>query len=193
MQNLLIIPGLGDDVRYTKFLTGNWEKKYNIKSHVVAFGWWGDSNKFNERFEKMKKYLDDFIEKNENVSILGISAGGSAAINLFSQKKDKLRYAVIVCGRLHDSNLRSMWYLRKKDLGVFEESIKLCEKNIDQLSEGDKKRILTIRPLYDEIVPVRTMTIKGAENKRINSVQHMVSISLALTLYSGIIAKFLKS
>ena len=140
----------------------------------------------------MEEYVDDFIKENNNVSILGISAGGSAVINLFFKRKDKIKHTVVVCGRLRDSNVRKMWYLRAEDLGVFEESIKLCEKNINQLSEEDKKRILTIRPFYDDIVPVKTMTIDGAVNKRINSIQHMVSIFLAMTLYSKLIAKFIK-
>lgn len=192
MQNLLIIPGLGDDVRYTKFLTRDWEEKYSIKPHIVAFGWSGESSEFPDRFKKMEKYVDDYIKENNNVSVLGISAGGSAVINLFSRRKDKLKHAVVVCGRLHDSNVRKMWNHRAEDLGVFEESIKLCEKNLESLSDKDKERILTIRPFYDDIVPVRTMTIDGARNIRINSVQHMISIYLAMTLYSKTIANFLK-
>lgn len=193
MENLLIIPGFADDVKYTKFQTRNWEKKYNIKPHVVAFVWNGDSDKFPGRLKKMEEYVDDFIKENNNVSVLGISAGGSAAINLFSKRKDKIKRAVAVCGRLHDPNLRDMWYLKAKNLGVFEESVKLCEKNINQFSKDDNKKILTIRPFYDDIVPVRTMTIEGANNKRVFAIQHMISIYLSMTWYSRTIADFLKT
>lgn len=192
MQHLIIIPGLGDDVRYTKFLTRNWEKKYNIRPHVVAFGWSGDAQKFQERYEKVEKYMDEFLENNKNVSILGISAGGSAVINLFYPRRDKIKKLVTVCGRVRDPNVRKMWNHKPEVLGVYQESVKLCEKNLDKLTLDDKKRILTISPFYDEVVPLRTMTIEGANNEKVFAAQHMVSIALSMSLYSKTIVDFLK-
>lgn len=192
MKDLLIIPGLGDDVSYTKFLVKGWEKKYGIKTHVVAFGWEGSADKFDERFLEMNKKLDELIDKNENVSVLGISAGGSAAINLFSKRKHKIKKVITVCGRLSDINIKPSWKNNNNSYRILKPSIKLCEENTAKLSIQDKKRILTLRPIYDDIVPIRTMTIEGAINKKVNSMQHMISIFLIMTLYSKTIVKFLE-
>lgn len=192
MQHLVIIPGIGATVVWYKFLTRNWEKKYGTKTHLLFFGWNGKASEFPEKFKKIERHLDEYIKENENVSILGISAGGSAAVNLFIPRRDKIKNVVTVCGRVRDPNVRQMWNHRPKALVLYEESVKLSEANLDKLSQEDKKRILTIRPIYDEIVPLRTMIIDGAENRRIFAAQHMVSISLAMTLYSKIIADFVK-
>jgi hypothetical protein len=193
MTNLLIIPGLGDDVNWTKFLTRNWEKNYGIKIHVIAFGWEGDASKFQSRFNAMEKNLDALLEKEENVSLLGISAGGSAVINLYFKKRTKVKKVVTVCGRLNDVNIKPSWKNNAESYRILKHSIKLCEENTNKLINEDKKRILTIRPYYDDIVPVRTMIINGALNEKIYSVQHMISIALGLTFYSKKIADFLKS
>lgn len=190
MQNLFIIPGIGYTVDWIKFLTRNWEKKYGIEPHVVDFNWMADSEKFPGRFERMGKYLDEDMKDGRDISLLGISAGGSAVINLFYPRRNKIKKVVTVCGRVRDPNVRKMWNHKPEVLGVYQESVKLCEKNLDKLTPDDKKRILTIRPFYDEVVPVRTMIIDGANNQRINAAQHMISISLAMTLFSGRISKF---
>lgn len=192
MQNLFIIPGIGYTVDWIKFLTRNWDKKYGIEPHVVDFVWMGESDKFLGRFERMGKYLDEDIKQGKDVSLLGISAGGSAVVNLFYPRRDKIKKVVTICGRVHDSNVRKMWNHKPEILGVYEESVKLCEANLSKLTPEDKKRILTIRPFYDEVVPVKTMIIDEANNQRINSAQHMVSISLAMSLYSRTITDFLK-
>lgn len=193
MITLIIIPGLGDDARYTKFLMRSWEIKYGIRPQVITFGWKGSKTDFAAKYKKMNEKVDEIVKKAEDVSILGISAGASAALNIFYQRPDKIRHMISVCGRLRDPNIGKMWNHKESDLGVFEESIKLCEQNLEKLNKNDKKRILTVRPFFDDIVPVRTMTIDGAVNKRINAFQHMISINLAMTLYSKTIADIIKS
>ena len=47
------------------------------------------------------------------------------------------------------------------------------------------------KSLFDELVPVTTLTIAGATNRRILAVEHMVSIYLALSLYARLIVDFL--
>ena len=130
MQNLIIIPGLGDDARWTKFLTRKWEKQYDIKPQIITFGWKGERKDFSTRFENMNSKVDDFIQTENNVSILGISAGASAALNIIYPRRDKIKHMVSVCGRLRDSNIGKMWNHRANDLGVFKESIELCEETI---------------------------------------------------------------
>ena len=193
MKNLIIIPGLGDDARYTKFITKNWEKNHGIKVTVMNFGWSGNDDKFQKRFDAIDKKIEKFLQENKNVSLLGISAGGSAVINLYSKRKDQIEKVICVCGRLRDPNIGRMWNHRKKDLGVFTQSVRLAEKNIEKLNEKDLEKFLTIRPIYDDVVPVRTMTLNGAKNKKVNAIQHMISIFLIMTRYSSISAKFINS
>lgn len=191
MKNLIIIPGLGDDARYTKFLTRNWEKKYGIKITVMTFGWTGEANKFQERFDVIDEKINKFLQENKNVSLLGISAGGSAVINLYTKNKDKIERVICVCGRLKDPDIGKMWNHRKKDLGIFTQSVRFAEENTCKLDKKDLDKFLTIRPFYDDVVPVRTMTLNGAKNKKVNSIQHMISIFLIMTFYSKISAEFI--
>ena len=67
----------------------------------------------------------------------------------------------------------------------------MFEKNEPKLSREDRKKIMTVRALFDELVPDETSWIKGATNKKINSVEHMFSIWIGLSFYKPLI-NFLK-
>ena len=66
----------------------------------------------------------------------------------------------------------------------FKESVLLCEENQKTISIRDSKRILTVRALYDETVPILTTTILGARNDQIFSIGHVFSIALSMTFLS---------
>ena len=191
-QHILIIPGLGDDRWALKFQTRKWEVKYNIVPHVWVFGWQATNSTFEKQLRITQEEVNSLVAKYGKISLLGTSAGGSAVINLYSNNKDKIEKVICVCARLKNANVTQRPYLPKKKLDLFIESIKTCEKNIARLTSNDKKKIMTIRPIYDDVVPVRTMSIDRATNYKIFGLQHILNIYLAVTWRSKIIADFIK-
>ncbi|GEM_PF-2809248 len=143
MQHLVIIPGISDSTKKLTLITKNWDKTYNIKPHIVKFGWQGNDKNLNSRLKIIGKYIDNLLEEGKEVSLLGTSAGGSAVINLFYPRTDKIKKVITICGRVRDPNVRKMWNHKPQDLGVYEESVKLSEKNLKKLDPQDKERILT--------------------------------------------------
>jgi len=51
---------------------------------------------------------------------------------------------------------------------------------------------MTIAPLFDETVPRETVGVKGAHNIQIPTIEHVLSISLAMTFFSYRLTSFLK-
>jgi len=72
------------------------------------------------------------------------------------------------------------------------QSVLMAEKAQRSLSASDRKKILTVRPLFDEVVPPSTVPILGARNDVVPSVEHVVSIVLAMTLFRRIIIEFIR-
>ncbi len=64
----------------------------------------------------------------------------------------------------------------------FRESVLLSERVISELSVVERKRILTLRPLFDEVVPPWTVPIEGATNEITPAVEHVATITLNMTL-----------
>jgi len=173
------------------WLTRDWDERYGLTPHVVRFGWRGQVDDFAPRLGRLGDYIDGLVAAGGQVSLLGTSAGASAVLNAFFARRDDIRSVVSVCGRLRagDGVYPSLDQSRNRHL--FKPSVLGCDEGISRLTPADKAKILTIRPLFDELVPVTTMTIAGATNRRILAVEHMVGIYLALSVYARLIVDFL--
>ena len=72
--------------------------------------------------------------------------------------------------------------------------MKLFESREESLTPKQRKRILTLHAQFgDQMIPTETTTMHGAHNVAIPSAEHNLSIFLALSSFSKLIIKFLKS
>lgn len=122
----ILITGL-NDFDWTKLISESWNKK-RIKTLLFRSDW-----KSNEDYQKKLKRLIDLIDKeskNNEVSLIGISAGGSLSINAFSQRKSKINKIITVCSRVKrgkDFGINGFINKTKKSLS-FRESVLNSEK-----------------------------------------------------------------
>lgn len=189
---VILIPGLGDDVTKLQWATHNWKVKYDLEPFVHRMPWMGKSENFEIKLKRLLNKIDELNDKGYAISLLGTSAGGSCVINAYCARRNKISTIINVCGRLKEGNhvFPSLGVAARKSPS-FKQSVLLCEKNLTTLSLQDRAKILTIRSLFDEAVPLPLIPIEGATNIRILSVGHVISMALAMTLYSKKITDFL--
>lgn len=188
---IIIIPGLGDRKDGYTFLTRHW-KDYGLNVIVYPFGW-RDEVSFLKKLENLIVLIDKLSTKGK-VSIVGASAGGSAAINAFSARSNKVYKIVNVCGRLRQGQQTGYrgFISRTQSSDSFRDSVLQCEKNIKTLSIAQRKKILTLHAKFgDELVPADTTIIEGATNISLPYFEHLITINLAM-YFPKKIAKFLK-
>ncbi len=191
-HSLIVVPGLGGKNPYLKKVVNSWNK-YGIKSYIHDVDWRDRKESFKTKLKKLVNQIDK-LSKKGNVSLLGTSAGGSAVLNAFSERKSKVHKIINVCGRLRKGiNVFPSLDLAAITSPSFKESVLNCETVQKRFNSTDRKKIQTIRSLFDQSVPISTMTIEGVRNERVFSVEHGLSISLAMTIYSKTIINFLKS
>ncbi|NTV24180.1 MAG: hypothetical protein HGA85_07490 [Nanoarchaeota archaeon] len=190
MAKLILVPGLSDETRLFEFAADHFFRKRGIKTMVHAFGWKDKSTGFEAKLESLLAAIDAFAGK-ENIALAGSSAGASASFNAYYLRKNKVVKLINICGRLSRAGSPSLEWAARDSLSFFD-SVISCEKGLARLTAEDRKKILTMRPLYDEIVPSFSVPVGGARNIRIISIEHMLSGALSLTLYSGIISGFIK-
>lgn len=190
-HKVIIIPGLGDETNKIKFATNHW-KKHGLEPVVHSVGW-HDGDKFELKLHRLVGLIDEFSQEGDIVSLVGISAGGSAAMNAFIECKDTIHRVIIVCGRLRtgsQSGFRS-FEIRTASSPACAQSIRMCESREPDLTEADKLKIMTVRAMFDELVPGDTAILKGAYNTRVPTPEHMFSIGMALTVFSKPLIVFL--
>ena len=90
--DVVMVPGLGDQLPPQKkamaWVANLWERRYGVKCHVVE-PHWEEGTKFGPKLDLIVSKIDELYDKGHRVMLLGFSAGGSAVLNAFSERKDK--------------------------------------------------------------------------------------------------------
>lgn len=191
-HHLIVVPGLGGQNNKFNAMVKLWEK-FGFITHIYDFGWKNKEIKFNSQLDKLLHDIDDLLSQGAKISLIGTSAGGSAVLNAFYKRRKQIHRVVNICGRLRRGyNVYPTLEYAAQDSPSFCQSVTLFEDREPSLTEQERKRVLTIRAFVDEIVPSSTTTIKSATNNRVISVEHMLSIAAAMTIYVQPTIDFLK-
>ena len=195
-HSVIVVPGLGDNRKgsnlLTDFSTRHW-RRHGLEPIIHRVGW-HDHESFEPKLQRLLDLINQEADKGKKVSLVGLSAGGSAVLNTFSEMPDKINGVVSVASRLRSGGFgpRSLESRGAKS-PAFVESVKRFEKHEDKLTDADKLKVMTMRALIDELVPDETAKLKGAHNVHIPMFEHGASIYSALTLFSKPLIDFLKN
>lgn len=188
---VILVPGLGDNTRRLEWATGFW-RRFGLTPVVMSMGWKDGSN-FGPKLQNLVDKVDDLSVRGR-VLIVGTSAGGSAAVNTYLERRDRVEKVVNVCGRLKVGTRQGIhsFEVRTASSPAFAQSVLKLESRLSELTHDDKSKILTVRARFgDQLVPAGTVIIDGAENISVPMMEHMTGIVLALTLYSRPLIQFL--
>ncbi len=194
-HHVLVIPGLNDHLQYSKYVwaTNVFWRKQGVVPHVVWMDWMIDQKPFNHRLKKLVSLIDSLSREN-TLSLVGFSAGASAAINAFYERKKVVHRVVSVCGRLRvGEGVTPTLIWASKFSKPFAESVRLCQIQQMKLTPQDLKKVLCLRAWFDELVPESTSFLPGASNKTLPMVEHLLTGAAAATVFSKIIIDFIKS
>ncbi len=178
---IIFIPGLGDNIEAMTWATKGW-KKMGVETHISRVGWY-DGEDFEPKLERMLVLIDE-LHKRGKVYVIGSSAGGSFAFNVFRERQDVIEKAVNNCGRLRRGNpnrtFRSLESVSQKS-PAFKQSVLQFEASEHLLTKQDRARLMTIRPAFgDEAVPPETVPLEGAHNTLVYTPEHILGIGLSL-------------
>ena len=193
IHTVIIVTGIGEMSRGLELITRHW-RKADLNPVVHSIGWGDLEIGFDIKLKKLLVVIDSFVKRGDQISLVGVSAGGSAALNAFAERRKIIHRVVSVCGRLRVGS-RSGFRSFQKTTAVspaFAASVILAEENTRTFVDSDKAKILTMRAKYgDELVPPDTAVIEGVTNILIPTPLHTFSIVIGLTFFSKPLLKFL--
>lgn len=178
-KQLIIIPGLGDNkVSGYSVFAAVW-RLLGYRTSVYTFGWDDPTSEYVQKYAAFKKYID---QCKDPVSIIGISAGGTAAVTMLLDQPDKIEKVVTVCSPYYPLNSRSP---------SLNESLPIVQQKLSTCDEQLKTRILSVYALQDNVVPIKNSQPAGIRSITLPSIGHVVTIALAMTIYARPLKKFL--
>ena len=193
---IIVVPGLDDgpDTWLMRLILRLWRSD-GIKVELCRMQW-RNGHSFQSKLDTLLGLIDEHTKTGYAVSLVGISAGGSAVINALFARPDKVHKVINICGRLRGGNNHGFRSLerRSRSSTAFRDSVLTCEQNLEKIDSTYLSRIMTFRARFgDELVPSDTSQVSGAYNVALPTIEHMISIATTLIFYRRCIIDFAKS
>jgi pimeloyl-ACP methyl ester carboxylesterase len=182
MIRALYFNGLGSGkTRKREWFAMRYLAKHGIQVEHISIDWRSDEP-FEELLERLVSLTRHKLEEHGKLVLIGSSAGGSLALNIFRKINNKNLSVVTICSRLHDARL-ARWDRRTlermayigtlKASPLFVDSVAYCtNQTIPGFTKTDKQRVIIVRQLADDVVPKRTMEIEGIKIHKVFAIGH---------------------
>jgi pimeloyl-ACP methyl ester carboxylesterase len=157
---VLFIPGLGDGKIRGENLAIQLLAPWRLDGEYFPI-YWHKKEDFKTRIAELSKRIAELNSEGRRVVLVGYSAGASAAINALSANKEKVQRVILICGKIQNLDKINDQYFKLNPR--FELSIELLKKSLPDLDTKQRAKILSIRPIFDEVVPVKDTIIEGAK------------------------------
>jgi hypothetical protein len=191
MHHVIYLPGVGDHKNASIQINAikKWKKfGLDTQHHLIN---WNDNETFNDKKDAVIKLVDELYSLDKSVSIVGISAGASMAMNVYTARQNKISSVVFICGKINRAHTIGADY-KLRNPRLFE-SVSMSEKAVTRLTAEDKAKMLTIQPIFDGTVTKEDGRIDGVKQKTIFAFLHPIAIYLSLTLYRRVSINFIKN
>jgi len=185
---IIYLPGLGDrNDGLRRFLLWFW-RIYGLQTKLVPMQWY-DGRTYEEKYARVVTAIKRAEKQGYTVSVIGESAGGSMAMNVFSRTPSLYRL-VSLCGvNLSSAPVSPHIYARS---AAFKQSVSILTASGVQAVQDRADRITLLTGLTDLTVPAKENIIKGVRRRKIIGFGHIPTILLCLSIYSFVLVREIK-
>ena len=196
-HHVIYIPGLNDTSARAKIvarLLPQWWKFFGVIMHVIPMRW-SEGKSFIPKLKNIVEKIDALNKSGTRIYLVGQSAGGAAALNAYVQRKNKVAGVVNIDGRLkRGKHVFPSLDFAAKGNPAFKASVELFEdRHEKKLSEKDRKKIMVLHPLWDDIVPIQTAKLFGTTDITMPVVTHILGGIVANIFFANRISMFFKT
>lgn len=189
-QQVIYIPGFGDSRPWGQPTILKLWRVWGCEVHYSPVNW--DNNEpFEQKLTKLLELIDKLTSSGRTISLVGISAGATMAMNVYAARNNQIHRVVFICGKLLYPETVSESYFKIHP--AFRKSVFGADTNFKKLDKADKAKMLSMFALADNTVPVRASKLPGVRWKRILALGHILAFYIAISFYSRSVCKFLKS
>lgn len=187
---LIFTPGLGNST--LSYYLFKWHfRNSNLDVRLVKMDW-TDGENFEQKLNRLLSAIRRFREEGKQVSLIGISAGGTMAIAAFTESPGIINKVITVSSPIvTDGKEHPMLERQDRGIPIVKAALTKLHFALPQLTDEQKKRVMTFRPLYDFIVPPACTILEGAINIKMPVVGHTVSIRTPEWKYAKEIVEFI--
>ena len=191
-RTVIYVPGIGDRRRGFNVLQQGFLAPwlvYGFSGHMFIMDW-RSSRPFAERFDELLGRIDELHARGVEVSLIGASAGAATVLLALLARPGKLTGVATICGQI--GGTAALHGPAAATNPRFRHSLASMQESVARLSEAERRKVITLRPRADRIVPPREAMLPGAANHEMPVSGHMAGIGFGLLFEAPRIARFMR-
>jgi pimeloyl-ACP methyl ester carboxylesterase len=190
VHDVIYVPGIGDHNPVFQQLAVNLWRFYGVRSWTVAMHWADQSEAWDEKLTRLLLAIDDRLSHGHTVSLVGVSAGASAALNAYAARASQISGVVIICGKINHPETIGPYYHRNTP--AFVESVTKLQPALGRLITDERRHVLCLYSPFDKVVENRDSILAGAEIRRLRTPGHIFTNAFQLLFGAQAFLRFLK-
>lgn len=151
---------------------------------------WTVAEPWQTKLDRLLNRIDELVAGGKTVSLIGESAGASAAIVALTKQEAKLNRVILLCGKFQYPERVAQW--RYKLNPSFKDALTESHALVPKLTTTQRAKLINLHPIYDNVVPVVETKEPRFKNSVMPIIGHASSIVFANTLWSWRIVRFIK-
>lgn len=178
-HHIIYVPGIQDDrLRGQSLLTSLW-RLYGVRGHCHEMPWFGPEP-FEPKMQKLLGRIDSYRAQGHCVSLIGASAGASAVINAYVQRREDISALIYICAKINaPETVSDRTYSANP---AFKTSMYKLQDNLKELTSEDKAKMHSFYSPADQVVPYEATVIPGVAESRLPALRHGEAIIYSLSL-----------
>jgi len=189
-HHVIYIPGITDDAWRVERLALKLWVLHGLHGHLHTMPWAG-AESYESKHARLLAHIDEITARGHAVSLVGVSAGASGAINAYVERKDVVAKLVYICGKINYPEAVGQKVYDENP--AFRAALTQLQDNLLRLTDSDKARMLSLYAKNDSSVPYEHTIIPGVAERQLAVSGHARGIVVADTVQSYLVARFLKS
>lgn len=162
---------------------------YGVRGHCHEMPWAGEES-WGPKFQRLLDEIDRYKAQGHKVSLIGASAGASAVLNAYIERRDSITGLIYICAKINaPETVSDKTYAENP---AFKTSMEVLQTNLAKLTTVDKAKIHSFYSPKDGTVPYQATVIPGVAETRLPSLRHGRAILYSLSFGASGLMRFLK-
>ncbi len=160
-----------------------------MRGHIHEMPWKGNGA-WEPKLQRLLHEIDMLAEQGHQVSLVGASAGASAVLHAYAERKDKITGVAYLCAKINAPETVS-----EKTYAInpaFKTALYSLQDVLNTLTPEDKAKLHSFYSPGDHYVPYEATTVQGVAESKIAPLMHGPAIIFSLIFPGKILAPLKK-
>ncbi len=188
-HHVIYVPGILDDKFWIQGMLIRFWRLYGVHGHCHEIPWAGPEA-WQPKFQRLLDEIDRYADQGHRVSLVGASAGASAVLNAYVERRHKIHRLAYICAKINaPETVSDKTYTENP---AFKTSLYQLQDNLKKLTAADKAKMHSYYSPKDGTVPYAATVIKGVDEARLPALRHGRAILYSLSFGFPKLKRFLK-